>query len=94
MVIRIYYVGKKSIFNKGKKEDFVSFKSECFSPNRQMATSFGENVDKDSHDTLLVELSTGGATKKNGVKNRATKNKDTIWVWSIYSKDYILLPRH
>lgn len=38
---------KKSTFKKGRKKDFVSFKSECFSSKRQTVTDFGENVDKD-----------------------------------------------
>lgn len=46
-VIRIY-VRKKNLLSKnGRKKDFVSFKSECFSSKRQMVTDFGENVDKD-----------------------------------------------
>lgn len=39
---------KKNLLSKnGRKKDFVSFKSECFSSKRQMVTDFGENVDKD-----------------------------------------------
>lgn len=46
-VIRIYVRKKNLLSKKGRKKDFISFKSECFSSKRQMVTDFGESVDKD-----------------------------------------------